>query len=184
MNHSLIKLVDASLFPAAALVVSKVIGLVVVITIFQLPWDLLSAGGLLGVGITPVMRPEHVALASTYSDLVMLVLMGLGFSFVLARATIFSHHRISPRMLVKLSNANLMGLVKSSYDVYHHASIWLMFMWIAVITIWLNVALLKTELWVGLAAFITVIAITSILLQDVSREINLSRKSLGKFKAF
>ncbi len=184
-NHSLVKLVDIALFPAALLVVSKFIGLIATVAIFNLDWAIVQFGDGLGRPVvSPSIAPADIVLASTYSDLILMVIMAAGFSIILARATFLHQKNIKPSLLIKLSNANLMGLVKSSYDIYNTASIWLIFIWIGILTVFLNIVLLKTEIWVGIVALISGVVFTTLLLQDVSREISLSRKNLGKHQAF
>jgi hypothetical protein len=185
MNHALVKLVDAALFPAALLVVSKLIGLAITISVFKLPWSLVQvADGLGFASITPAVNLRDLHIISTYSDLTMLVIMSLGFSFVLLQATVLHQTQIKPSLLIKLSNANLLRLVKSSYDIYQTASIWLLFIWIGTATIGINVFLGKTEGWVIILAFVTSSIFSTILLQDVYKEISISRKTLGKQTVF
>jgi hypothetical protein len=185
MNHALVKLVDAALLPAALMVVSKLIGLAVTISVFKLPWSLVQVADGLGFSsITPAVNLKDLGTISTYSDLIMLVIMSLCFSVVLLQVTVLHQKQIKPSLLVRLSNANLMGLVKSSYDIYQTASIWLLFLWITTITIGFNSFLGKTEVWVGVVAFAAASIFTTLLLQDVYKEIKISRKTLGKQSVF
>lgn len=185
MNSSVIKLVDAALLPAAIMVLGKFLGMILVLWIFQIPWTLEQASQNVGMfGITPGIEAADVITASTYSDIFLYTIMAVGFSLVLFRVTVLSTHRITPKMLVRLSNANLLGLVKSSYDLYHQASVWTLFLWVTALTIIVNVALGKTEPWVALAAIAANILFTSLILQDVYKEIEGGRKNLGKHSAF
>jgi hypothetical protein len=185
MNNSLVKLVDATLLPAAILVVGKVLGLAITIAIFQLPWDLIQTADGFGLSsVTPAVKLEHLVTVSTYSDLFMFLVIAAGFSTILFRATFLNQQRIKPHLLIKLSNANLLGLLKSSYDIYHYASIWLIFVWVASFTIAINTLMGKTALWLLITVVISAITFTTILLQDVYKEIAISRKSLGGQIAF
>jgi hypothetical protein len=178
MSKSLVKLVDIALIPAALLVLGKFIGLVFVIQVFQLPWTLESVPDSL-FSVQTVLQSEDVIIASTYSDLIAFIFVSIGFSFILIQATHFHESHITPNTLMKLSSNNLMGLVKSSFDLYHSAALWLIFVWLASGLVWINVLLSRTEAWVGIICTISVIIFTSILLQDVYKEINFGRKDLG-----
>lgn len=183
MNQSLIKLVDAALLPAALMVVSKFIGLVATIAIFKLPWTIQQVSTDL-LSVRPAVFMEDLTTASTYSDLIMYLIMAIAFSVVIVQATHFHDTHIHPRLLVRLSNNNLLGLVKSSYDIYHSASMWLVFIWLTAGVVWIDIVLNKTLLWVGILTIIANIVFTSLLLQDVYREISISRRNLGKHQAF
>lgn len=182
MSHSLVKLIDIALLPAAVLVVGKVAGLVFAAAIFQLPWTLDQLPGSL-FAVEPILASEDVITASTYSDLIMFMLIAIGFSAILVQATHFHDTHIKPSMLVRLSNNNLLGLVKSSFDIYHAAAVWLLFLWVTSGVVWINIALTRTEVWVGLVVVVASTILTTLLLQDVYKEIDLSRRSLGKQEA-
>ncbi len=178
MSHTLTKLIDIALIPAALLVIGKLVGLMLTINLFDLPWSLKELpGGILSV--RPALMPDDVVTASSYSDLIMYLIIAIGFTFVLIQATHFHETHINPRLLIKLSSNNLTGLVKSSYDIYHTATIWLIFIWISCGIIWLNVLTGKTLSWVAIATLVANIIFTTILLQDVYREIETSKRNLG-----
>ena len=77
-----------------------------------------------------------------------------------------------------------MGLVKSSFDIYHTATIWVIFIWICNIIIWINIGMGKTFMWIGIATLVANIVFTALLLQDVYREIEITKRNLGKQQAF
>lgn len=169
--------------PAALMVVGKVLGLLLTVNLFGLPWTVTQVQGTLNT-IRPVVLASDLITANTYSDLAMFATLAIGFTFVLFQATHFHDTHISPRMLMRLSNHNLMGLMKSSFDIYHSASIWLIFLWVSFFVVVINTALGKTMLWVALATFVANAIFTTLLLQDVYKEIDLTRKTLGTQEAF
>lgn len=182
MSNSLIKLIDIALLPAALMVLSKFIGLVVVVSLFGIQLDLNSAAESL-LNVRPAVLAEDLITISTYSDLIMYLLLAAAFSFILIQATHFHDTHISPRMLVKLSRHNLTGLVQSSFRLYHSAAIWLVVIWIATSLIWINVLNQTTQLWTGVAVLIASITFTTILIQDVYKEIELGQRQVGKHNA-
>lgn len=183
MSQSVIKLVDIALIPAALMVIGKLVGLWVTISLFELPWALRQTPDSI-FSVRPVLAGDDIIIASSYSDLFMYLLLSFGFTFVLIRATHFHDTHISPNLLIRLVNNNLLGLVKSSFDIYHSASVWLIFIWIANLVVFINTILDKTYSWIFWTVFICNIIFTALLLQDVYREIDINRRNLGKQNAF
>jgi hypothetical protein len=182
MSRSLIHLIDLTLLPAALMVVSKFIGIVVTISLFRIEWSLSNVAGSLWL-VRPAVNPEQVEILSTYADLVMLLVLSFAFTFILVQATQFHETHIQPKLLISLHNRNLLGLVQSSYQIYHTATVWLIFMWLASGVIWLDVFFSATQAWVGILAVVAATIFTSILLQDVYREVDISKKSFGRTAA-
>lgn len=179
MSRTLVKIVDATIFPASLMIAAKFIGLYLVIQLFDLEWGIENLSGKL-FSSRPVMFEDDLITASTYSDLFLIVIMTLGFSFYVVRAVFFHDSHIDPKLLAKLAIRGFMGLVKDSFEIYHHASIWLLFLWMSVLTILINVLLGKTEEWVLIIGFLSSLTLTVVLLRDVSYEINLAKKNLSR----
>jgi hypothetical protein len=182
MTKSLIHFIDAALLPAALMVVGKFLGLLFTVRIFNLPIALTEVQGSI-FSVRPEVLPENLVLISTYSDIAMYLVVAAGFSVVLLQATHFHDTHIKPSLLIKLSNYNLLGLVKSSFNIYHLAAIWLVALWLTSGLVMLNAAVGKTEGWVGITCVFASIIFTSILLQDVYKEIEIARRNLGKYSA-
>lgn len=163
------------------MVVAKFFGIWLVTTVYQLPWTVQQAAS--EVILRPIVSSSDLVTISTYSDLILYFVMCIGMSWVLLQATHFHDTHISPQLLMKLSSNNLFGLIKSSYEIYHQAAVWTLFIWLASITIWINVALGKTVPWMGAITVIANVVFTIVLLHDVHREIDLSKRTLGQKEA-
>lgn len=177
MSKSLVKLVDYSLLPAALMVIGKFVGLWLSIQLFSLEWGIKNIPNSL-FSVVPEFYAEDIHLASTYSDLIMFLILVIGFSIILVQALYLHNSHIAPTTLVKLATNNLLGLVKSSFEIYHRAAIWSVFIWISNILIFINVLLNRTDLWVLIFSLIISIVITTALLRDAFKEIELSKKKL------
>ncbi len=182
MSKTLVNLIDIALVPAALLVVGKLIGLFVTIQVFALPWTMQEIPGSF-FSIRPALMAEDIIVASSYSDLIMYLLIAAGFSIILIQATHFHETHIKPKLLVKLANNNLLGLVRSSFDLYHYAAIWTIFLWLTQLLIWIDIATGKTYVWIGIGTLLANVVFTAFLLQDVYREIEISRHDLGSKEA-
>ena len=177
MSKSLIKLIDSSLLPAAFMILGKVLGVYLVAKFFNLEWALQNSTSTF-FSLRPVFAEKDLVMVSSYSDLIMFLFVLLGLSFTIFRAIYLHSSHVDPRLVAKLATNNLLDLIKDSFDVYHEAAIWLVFAWASVATIFLNVLLEKTYVWVGLVGLISVLGFSLILLRDVGKEVEVSRKKI------
>lgn len=181
MTKTLIRFVDSSLFPAAALVAGKFLGLILTFQLFGIGWSLKQyAESFFSIGTS--VRLEDLALATSYSDLFMYVFIALFFSFSVIRAVFFHASHVKPSLVIKLANKNLLNLIQSSYKVYNYAFVWLLFAWIGNILILVNVTRGTTYLWVGIVVTISSIVLSVILLEDLYKEIENIKNHPGKYK--
>ncbi len=180
MSKTLVKIVDASLFPAALMVAGKFIGLYLVLNIFNLEWGVENTPNSI-VSARPVLLGEDLAFASSYSDLFVILLMLLGFSYYVIKAVFFHSSHIDPRLATRLAINGLFDLVKDSFEIYNKASIWLLFVWLTNVTIIVNTLMGKTYTWVLLFSVTISLLLTIILLRDVAYEINIAQ---GKIKNY
>ena len=181
MTKSLLQILDASLFPAALMIAGKFIGLYITLELFAVEWGVENSPNNF-FSTRPVLYSEDILLVSTNSDLFLLFVMLLGFSFYVVKATFFHDTHIDPKILARLAVAGLLGLVSSSYEIYRHATVWLIFVWVTNITILINALSGKTESWVVVVGMSASLLMTIILLRDVVFEIKLSRENLGRSK--
>lgn len=182
MSKSLVKVIDVALLPAALMVVSKLIGIFISAALFEIEIDISSAAESI-LSIRPVVESADLSALSTYSDLIMYLLLASGFTFILVQATHFHDTHINPRLLVKLNKHNLTGLVQSSFKIYHSAAIWSIVLWIATILVLVNAVVGATQWWVGITSIFASIIFSTLMIQDVYREIELGQRQIGKSQA-
>jgi len=180
MSKSLIKLIDTALIPAAIMILGKVAGLCFANTIFNLNWGILTdPNNFFSVHIEYATLAEQIT-ATSYSNLIMYLFVFAGFLFILVRALYFNSSHISPSLVSKLATNNLLNLITDSFEIYRKASVWLVMLWIALLALLINVLLGKSYPWTGILSIMCTFITSTILLKDVSREIHLARKNLGK----
>lgn len=175
MSKSLIKLLDNAILPAALLVVSKFLGILLVAQIFSIDLYIEQSNNNI-LSFQTILSSKDTILVTSYSDLLMFGLVALGFSLNLILAIFFHNTHIKPITLMKLSDRNLLNLVKSSYELYHSGSIWLLFLWISTFIITANVFNNLAYPWVAILSVVVSIVLTTIFLQDVYREIENIKK--------
>ncbi len=180
MSKSLVKLVDNSLLPAAIMVIGKFAGIIFAIQLFNIPISIKEyTNNIFSYGTA--LNFEDVSTITSYSDLIMFSLVALFFSATIIRAVYLHNTHIKPTLVVRLANRNLLSLVQNSYEIYHSTSIWLLFTWIANAVILVNAATGKTYGWIAIAASITSVLLTVILLQDVYREVENIKHNPGQY---
>lgn len=180
MSKSLIKLIDTALIPAAVMICGKVVGLCFANTVFKLNWGIVTnPSNFFSVNIEYATLAEQIT-ATSYSNLIMFLFVFIGFMFILIRALYFNSSHISPSLVAKLATNNLLNLITDSFEIYRKASIWLVMLWIALFALLINVIIGKAYPWTGVLCIMCTFITTTILLKDVSKEIDSARKNLSK----
>jgi hypothetical protein len=179
MTNSLIKLIDYALLPAAVLLLGKLLGVYLTIFIFDIDFGFATNASVF-FSFTPVVASEYVQLVSSYSDLFMFVLVGAGFTYVLTTALFMHDSHIEVATINVLAKYNLLGLIKSSYQLYHSGIIWLAFTWIANFVVLVNVMLGKTYSWILIVTTLFALALSVALFRDLFRELALQKTRLLK----
>ncbi len=180
MSKSLVTLLDNALFPAGIMILSKFLGVVLTIRVLNIPWTLKEyTNSLFSVGAA--LRAEDIATVTSYSDLVMYMSLAIFFSFSIIQAIYLHNSHVKPTLVLKLSNRNLLNLIKDSYEIYHSSVIWLIFTWIANVLIIVNTVIGRTYPWIAIACTISSVVLTTLILQDVHREIDNIKKHPGQY---
>lgn len=180
MSKSLLKLLDNSIFPACIMILGKLVGVLFALWFFDIPYSLRDYFSAV-YSLRFVVPQENIQTVTSYSDLVMYVIMALFFSLVLIRALFLHSTHVTPSLITKLANSNLLKLVQSSYEIYHTATVWLVFMIIANVLVLINVFRGSTYAWIGVVCTIVSVLLTVILLHDVYREIESIKKKPSSY---
>lgn len=179
MSQFFIKLLDNSLFPASVMILGKLIGVLGTLYFFNIPFTIRDYFSQV-YSSRFIVQSDYISVVTSYSDIVMYFILALVFSIFLVRAIFFHDTHLKPSVITKLANSNLLSLVKSSYEIYQSAIVWLIFLWISNFLIIVNVFSGNTYLWIGVVCTIFSLFFTTLLFQDVYREIeNIKRKPGG-----
>lgn len=181
MSESLIKIFDYSILPAALLIAGKLTGVLVALKAWDLPWEFRDYSQSLFEAGTSV-RAEDLKLVASVSDVVMYIFVATYFSITVIRAVFFHNTHVKPALVTKLANQSLLKLIQTSYDIYHSGATNLVFLWLATALIAFNVATERTELWIGVVSVVASIILTTLLLQDVYREIENIKHKPGRYE--
>lgn len=176
MSNSLIKLIDNALLPAVLLIFGKFFGLYIFSNLFGIQLAFSDTRDAL-LYLRPVVVDQQIVDLSTYSDLFMFLVVSIGFLVVIIRSAVLNESRVSVDTVTKLAKFNLVKIVRSSYELYHSGVVWLIFTWVANFIIVLNYISQKTQLWLLVISSIFTLLLTVLLLRDVFKEIQLTRKN-------
>jgi hypothetical protein len=183
MSKTLIKLVDASIYPASLLVVSKTIGILFFNNFLGLNWGIehtLKQFNIFSVELL-YLDKASMLLSTSYSNLFMMVLMILGFVIKIIQIRYLHESRVSPKTLYRLNEFNLLRLIKSSFDIYIEGVIWLIFCIIAWLIILTSSLLGISYVEITYVSLIVILICTTFFLREISLLIEQS-KSQGKVK--
>lgn len=167
----LLKLIDEAILPAILVVSAKILSLAVVIHLAHIPWEFLTTGNLPSLAF---QNPTDLTFVNSYSNLIMFLVIIIGFLWVLTRAHVFHNTHISPSLTLRLLSWDLTGLLTSSRQIFQKAAIWFAFLWLAVLFLGLQVFLGINYFWIFVVAVVAAVFLTWLLVEDLERELAIS----------
>jgi len=177
----LLRLISEAVVPAFLLLASKVGSLFLFNYLFKIPWDF----GFAESSIIPTLAYSSIsdaALAHSASNLLMFGVVFLGCGWVVVKAVHFHQTHISPKRSAKLAEINLLKLLTSSYDLYHQAAVWFIFLWASILILLIYSLTGLTEWWITVLGFFSSLIFTYLLIDDIEKEAT-AWKILGKSHA-
>lgn len=181
MSNSLVKVIDSALFPASLAILSKLFGVLLILNILSVPWSIGIESGVF-FSLSSTLPKEYLIESVSYSDLIMFIVMALGFSFYLLKAVFLHNTHVKPSLVIKLAGKNMLGLIQNSYQIYNKAFVWLIFLVLVNILILINTITGLTHFWIFSICTITTIVLSCVLIQDVYKEVRSIQNNPGKFK--
>ena len=173
VSKTLIKLIDYSIFPAVLLVASKIIGVVFLLSYFNIDYSVDS------YQIVLSNIPNFVAI-NTYSSLFVYLSVVAGLAWVTIKAHLFHDTHISPVLSSRLFSMNMEEVIHNSEVVYAQSFVWLSFAWLTTIMFAVHYFFGLSEAWLFyLAAGLSTLA-TALLAIDIEREIRNDNNSINK----
>ncbi len=153
MSKTLIKLVDESIIPSLALVLSKVGGMVLAVILFGLKYEInqVENGKIIPYEIT-FQSLNDLLTVNTFSNLLMLIVPVIGFNYVLYKLNHFQDSRITPQKLIQIADKDRLSSIESSLSIYTKAIVWLAFLWLAIILTTVNAAKAESHIWTAIIA--------------------------------
>ncbi len=174
ISQTLVKLIDQAVLPGAILVLGKFLGVILVSKIISVGWKFTT-----GIFFLPTLTftsYDDYLQVNSYSNLIMFLAIAAGTAFVLVRAHFFHSSHIAPAVHLKLLKLGLEGLVAETYQLYHQAAVWLVFLWLATILILLQAFFGLSNSIIAIVAFLVSLNFSWFLISDIEQEVEIFRK--------
>ncbi|MCA9386694.1 hypothetical protein KC669_01525 [Candidatus Dojkabacteria bacterium] len=174
MSKSFVKLVDYAVIPALLMLVGKFGGISFISRLLGYNLNFTEyANSILSIdGIVP---KEDLIKITVFSDLIAYVAVALVVLVAVVKALYFHDSHIKPTLSAKLVEKNMLGLIKSSYEIYYSAVVALVFLWIMTFIILLNWIINKEYIFASAFALVVSAILTLVIYLDIKREINTIR---------
>ncbi len=171
----IIKLIDEAIIPALLLVTAKMVGILIAIIFYQLPFEVEYYSFLLVAPSIKFYALQSYILAENFSNIAMFSIAALGSAIVVARLHFLHDSHTHPKIHSKLAVLNLEKLILPGYHLYHQAVIWLGYLWLCVGFLVLSTLSKITYSYLALVALIITINLTWIFAKDIEKEAEIKR---------
>ncbi len=170
MSKLLKKFLQIVIFPAALLVVSKLLGLYFAITYFNLDFFLDTEPEEIYSLQIYFTNQGDTLLANSVSNLMMFCAIAAVSIYFLIKYRLSLLASYNPRTLVKLNNINLLSWVHKKGNTFLRVFVWIMFLWVASITIIADTLAQNSFPFISILTFIVSIISTWVLIRTFEIE--------------
>ncbi len=167
----LIKLIDESIVPAILLLVTRLVSVVVVARMNNIPFSIGPSGFVFN-------SPQDYLFINSYSTFYMVVIVTIGLLFVLTKSLFFHDSHITPGLSVKLHNYKMRSMIQNSYDLYTQGSIWLSYCYLLMIVTGFMFYFKLIFPWVFYVSVVLSVVTTVLLIIDIEEELHILKKNV------
>jgi hypothetical protein len=183
MSKLLQRLLSAAIFPAALMIVGKVVGMYIANRFFNLGWSITTEHD--GIFSVQIIYPslEAAVTCNSYSNLIMLLFLMFGNAFLIFQGYFLHPSHQNPRVLVKLIHFDFLAWLSDSPQLYPRIAVWLAFLWVATIIVITQSIQGLTYPWVSITGFALTIFATFLVIRDVEEDLKTILPENGKLNA-
>jgi len=176
MKNLPLKMLRSFIYPAGFMVLGKIVGMIFITNLNNYPFSLKNnLSETFSIQFT-YASVEQVQMVATISNLFMIIFVLAGCLFWLIKALFFHDSHESPRVIVKLSELNMISFISDTYSIYVPLFAWVLYVWLCVGLIGVDTYLDKSNLWLLIFSLIIGIVITGLSFYDVQREFQIKNK--------
>jgi len=126
ISRTLVRLIDQAVVPAILLLCTRLASVIIVSYILGAKFIFSTKGFVFH-------NPDNYIAVNSFSTLAMVVVLGLGLTYILAKALYFHDTHISPKLTTKLFRHKMATLIQSSFELYSQGVIWLVYLYLVTI---------------------------------------------------
>ncbi len=180
MSKLLQRILSAAIFPAALMIVSKLIGMYLANRLFNLGWSITTESQ--GFFSVQVIYPDaqSAIMCNSYSNLFMLSMLLVGNLFLIFEAYFLHSSHQNPKVLVKLVQFDFVAWLTDSSSLFPKLAVWIAFFWTATIICIVQAIQLINYNWIAISAFVIAIVISWLAIRDFEQEIKTIIPEHGK----
>ncbi|MEI7603776.1 MAG: hypothetical protein WCJ19_02035 [bacterium] len=172
-SKTLIKLVDLAVVPAAVLVFTKIISILLLNAVLGLSWDVKTfSDAFFGVKLS-YSSVDELTLVISYSNLFMLFAAITGAVLTLLKLFYLHPTHIKPSVVLKLAKSDKLHYIQSTFHLYHEAIVWCVFLIVADVIILINYVQNLTYNWILGFSMICTLFLVFILVRTIDRDLSI-----------
>ncbi|MFC1755770.1 hypothetical protein ACFLZK_00035 [Patescibacteria group bacterium] len=165
ISRTLIRLIDQAIVPAILLLCTRLASVIVVSYILGAKF-IFSAKGFI------FHDPDNYIAVNSFSTLSMVVVLGLGLTYILVKALYFHDTHVSPKLTTKLFHHKLVTLIQSSFELYSQGVIWLTYLYlVTIVTVILGMFGVIYN-WITIVSGSFCVITTLLLILDIEHELD------------
>jgi hypothetical protein len=178
MERLSIKLIKNSLYPATLMILGKALGLLIAGSIYDTSLQVVNTDR--GISNLEIIISDMNDLRSinTFANGVMLLILVLPFIYFLVKAFFWHESHQSPKILVKLNNLSLENLMGNSIDIYIGLFSWLVYLWLGVGIVFVDVYQDKAFRYILYLSIFIVFVFSWLSIKDVIKELKQRKEAL------
>lgn len=167
----LVKLIDEAIVPAIFLITVRIVSLVLISKLFNIPIAFGSSGFMYD------SQADYI-LVNSYSMLYMVLALCLGLLRTVVKSVVFHDTHVSPVTAAKLHSYKVQHLIQDSFHLYTQGLVWLVYLYFLTIGAGLMSLFGMLYVWIAWVSLGLAVLFTYIFILDAEREIlaNLAKK--------
>lgn len=164
-SKTLIKLIDAAIFPAVFIIAAKIIGIAILSKYFDATYQI--------DGMRLVFQNAEAFMSvNSYSSLIMYSAVIAGLGWVAFKAHVLHDTHVKPALSAKMLEMNMVSMIQKTDIIYTEVFIWLSYAWLVTLMMG-GYALYGLGYWsVFYIALGVTVFVTALLSIDIEREIH------------
>lgn len=174
MSKSLVRLIDYSLLPFSLTILGKVFGLYFVLSLLGIDWGVGDFPGSF-ISATPIVYGKDLVAVSTYSNLIMFVLVFSLFAIQVAITQLRQQSLTNTQLLRRLLSLPKVNAFERGLIIYSRLYVWFAYIWLITVYIFIDTMIGRTQPWLMVVSLGLSILTSIVLIKNTTREYTVSK---------